>query len=78
MEAQRIHRAQKSGRFPYLTKPYTYDKVVLSLLLATFFSTPGLSNHINTLQVFQKRRSFANGNVCYVVEAELYQMLEIK
>ncbi|XP_029198306.1 MAP kinase-activated protein kinase 5-like [Acropora millepora] len=26
LEAQRIHRAQKSGRFPYLTKPYTYDK----------------------------------------------------
>lgn len=26
LEAQRIHRAQKSGRFPFLTKPYTYDK----------------------------------------------------
>ncbi|XP_032234097.2 MAP kinase-activated protein kinase 5-like isoform X2 [Nematostella vectensis] len=26
LEAQRIHRAQKSGRFPYLAKPYTYDK----------------------------------------------------
>lgn len=28
LEAQKIHRAQKSGRFPFLTKPYTYDKVV--------------------------------------------------
>ncbi|XP_031551117.1 MAP kinase-activated protein kinase 5-like isoform X3 [Actinia tenebrosa] len=26
LEAQRIHRAQKSGRFPFLAKPYTYDK----------------------------------------------------
>ncbi|XP_058962989.1 MAP kinase-activated protein kinase 5 isoform X1 [Pocillopora verrucosa] len=26
LEAQRIHRAQKSGRFPFLSKPYTYDK----------------------------------------------------
>ena len=27
LEAQRYLRAQKSGKYPYLKKPYTYDKV---------------------------------------------------
>ncbi|PFX24120.1 MAP kinase-activated protein kinase 5 [Stylophora pistillata] len=31
LEAQRIHRAQKSGRFPFLSKPYTYDKLTAEL-----------------------------------------------
>lgn len=46
LEAQRIHRAQKSGRFPFLSKPYTYDKVMYAVSGLEII----LNRHMNELK----------------------------